>query len=44
MEAKYNKQFKDVYEAINYLLQRDQIQVAQENRERIGFKRGKHQS
>ncbi|MFT4152767.1 ORF6N domain-containing protein [Parafilimonas sp.] len=34
LERKYNKQFKDVYDAINYLLQKDKW----EHRERIGFK------
>lgn len=38
LESKYNKQFKDVYEAINYLLQKDQQEIAQKERKRIGFK------
>ena len=38
LEAKYNKQFKDVYEAINYLLNKDKVVVEQQNRECIGFK------
>lgn len=38
LEAKYNKQFKDVYEAINYLLKKDKAVIEHENRERIGFK------
>lgn len=38
LEAKYNKQFKDVYEAINYLLKKDKVQIEYENRKRIGFK------
>lgn len=38
LETKYNKQFKDVYEAINYLLKKDKAVVNYENRERIGFK------
>ncbi|MGC4233884.1 MAG: hypothetical protein QM594_12975 [Niabella sp.] len=39
IERKYNKQFKDVYEALNYLLTKDKQQVEHRSRERIGFKR-----
>ncbi len=39
IERKYNKQFKDVYEALNYLLTKDKQQEEHRNRERIGFKR-----
>ena len=39
LESKYNKQFKDVYEAINYLLQKDKQQIEQSERKRIGFKK-----
>ena len=38
MESKYNMQFKDVYDAINYLLQKDKQQIEQGKRKRIGFK------
>ena len=38
LELKYDMQFKDVYEAINYLLQKDQQQVDQQNRKKIGYK------
>ena len=38
LEAKYNKQFKDVYDAINYLLQKDIQQIGQKQRNRIGYK------
>ena len=38
LETKYNKQFKDVYEAINYLLKKDKLEIAQKDRKRIGFK------
>ncbi|WP_350288968.1 ORF6N domain-containing protein [uncultured Croceitalea sp.] len=41
LEAKYNKQFNDVFEAINYLLQKNQEQTEQRNRKRIGYKSGK---
>ncbi|MBK9109919.1 MAG: hypothetical protein IPM92_16490 [Saprospiraceae bacterium] len=43
LETKYNKQFKDVYEALNYLLQKDKKQKEQQDRKRIGFKTGKDQ-
>ena len=38
LESKYNKKFKDVYEAINYLLQKDTKEVEQKKRNKIGFK------
>ena len=38
LESKYNKQFKDVYEAINYLLKKDKKQKEQSDRKRIGYK------
>lgn len=38
LESKYNKQFKDVYEAINYLLQKDKQEVSQKQRRQIGYK------
>ena len=38
LESKYNKQFKDVYEAINYLLNKDKQEIEQKERKRIGFK------
>ena len=38
LETKYNKQFKDVYEAINYLLNKDKLQTEQSQRKRIGYK------
>lgn len=38
IEGKYNKQFKDVYEAINYLLEKDKSQVSQKERKKIGYK------
>lgn len=40
LESKYNKQFKDVYEAINYLLQKDKQETEQKERKRIGYKHG----
>ena len=38
LESKYNKQFKDVYEAINYLLQKDKQETNQKKRKQIGYK------
>jgi hypothetical protein len=38
LESKYNRKFKDVYEALNYLLQKDKQQKEQSERKRIGFK------
>jgi hypothetical protein len=38
MEEKYQKKFKDVYDAINYLLQKDKSTVKQKNRRKIGYK------
>ncbi len=38
IESKYNKQFKDVYEAINYLLNKDKKAFEQQERKKIGYK------
>jgi hypothetical protein len=38
LEKTYNKQFKDVYEAINYLLQKDKQETTQKERKRIGYR------
>lgn len=38
LENKYNKKFKDVYEAINFLLKKDKQQVEQKERKQIGYK------
>lgn len=37
MESKYNKQFKDIFEAITYLLEKDQQENKQSNQKRIGY-------
>ena len=39
IERKYNKQFKDVYEALNYLMNEKKKLIDFEKRERIGFKK-----
>ncbi len=38
LEDKYDKQFGDIYEVINYLLQKENDEKEQENRNRIGFR------
>ncbi|MCF8373922.1 MAG: ORF6N domain-containing protein [Bacteroidales bacterium] len=37
LESKYDTQFKDIYDAINYLLQKDKLEIEQKERKRIGF-------
>ena len=37
LESKYNKQFNDVYEALNYLLNKDKQRIEQQQRKRIGY-------
>ena len=36
-EKKYNKQFADVYEALNYFLKKDKQVTEQKERKRIGY-------
>ena len=38
LESKCDRQFNDVYEAINYLLQKDKQYMELRERKRIGFK------
>ncbi len=38
LEAQFNRKFKDIFDAINYLLQKDQQQSNQQNRKKIGYK------
>lgn len=38
MEKDMNRKFKDVYEALNYLLNKDKHEVIQKERKRIGYK------
>ncbi|MEI6866386.1 ORF6N domain-containing protein [Flavicella sp.] len=38
LEKEMNVKFKDIHQALNYLLQKDKVQIEQQNRERIGFK------
>lgn len=37
LETRYDQQFTDITEAINYLLQKDKIEIDQKERRRIGF-------
>lgn len=39
LESRTNKQFKDVYEALNYLLQKDKHENEHNERKRIGFRK-----
>ena len=39
LEAKYNKQFSDVYEALNYLMDIKKVEEKVKQRKQIGFKR-----
>ena len=39
LESKYDQQFKDVYDAINFLLNKDQLATQQQARKQIGFKK-----
>ena len=41
LEKEMNIKFKDILQAMNYLLQKDKGQIEQDNRKRIGFKTGK---
>lgn len=39
LETKYNKQFKDVYEALSYLMETKKTETKQSQRTKIGFKK-----
>ncbi|MBS3999544.1 MAG: ORF6N domain-containing protein [Desulfobulbaceae bacterium] len=39
LEEKYNKQFSDVYEALNFLLNKNKLYQEQNDRRRIGFRK-----
>jgi hypothetical protein len=38
LESKTNKKFKDVYDALDYLLQKDKLETEQKTKTKIGFK------
>ena len=39
IESKYDKQFSDIYEALNFLIKRDESQTVQKERIQIGYKK-----
>ena len=39
LESKYDQQFENVYEAINFLLEKDKKQIEHTERKRIGYKK-----
>jgi hypothetical protein len=39
IESKYDKQFCDIYEALNFLIKRDQNEAVQKERKQIGYKK-----
>lgn len=41
LEKEMNVKFKDIHQALSFLLQKDKVKIEQQNRERIGFKTGK---
>lgn len=38
LESKYDKKFNDVYEALNYLINKDRKEIEQKERKKIGFR------
>lgn len=39
IETKYDKKFSDVYEALNYLIKKDEKETVQKERKQIGYKK-----
>ena len=39
IEGKYDKQFSDIYEALNFLIKRDENESVQKERKQIGYKK-----
>lgn len=39
MEIKYEKQFSDIYEALNFIIKRDETETLQKERNQIGYKK-----
>lgn len=39
MESRYDKSFQDIFQAINYLLEKDNQETEQKERKKIGFKK-----
>lgn len=38
LETKYNKQFNDIYDALNFLINKNNQEIEQKERKKIGFK------
>jgi len=38
IETRYDKQFKSIYEALDYLLKKDNKELQQKERKQIGYK------
>tara|TARA_R110002111_G_scaffold206731_5_gene271036 strand:- start:228 stop:746 length:519 start_codon:yes stop_codon:yes gene_type:complete len=41
LEKEMNVKFKDIHQALNFLLRKDKVQTEQQNRESIGFRKGR---
>jgi hypothetical protein len=39
LESKYEKQFNDIYEALNFLIKREESETVQKERKQIGYKK-----
>jgi hypothetical protein len=39
IETKYDKKFSDIYEALNYLIKKEEKEVVQKERKQIGYKK-----
>ena len=39
IETKYDKKFSDVYEALNYLIKKEEKELVQKERKQIGYKK-----
>ena len=37
LQSKHDRQFEDIFKALNYLLEKDQKQIDQQNRKKIGY-------
>jgi len=38
LEKEMNLKFKDIHQALNYLLQKDKVEITQSTRKKIGYK------
>ena len=44
IETKYDKKFNDVYEALNYLIKKEEKEVVQKERKQIGYKKNNNET